>query len=196
MERQLQIWRKILFTIFMLWAYKTMKTLVIDDESIASESDLETLKYNTDVIDVGVALLVFSAIRHSLKHDMGIRTPFVCLNVLLHYLLICIRMLLLCAYTMWLYPTIIKITRESLFFPGRENFDAIQDSDNLNAGPVVNYLLAQTFRLIVFGVWFVFLLAIVFFFCCLKKMRLSCQPEWFFKYLKSYLLGYQRSMIV
>jgi hypothetical protein len=27
-------------------------------------------------------------------------------------------------------------------------------------------------------------------------MRLRCQPEWFFKYFKNYLLGYQRSMTV
>ena len=48
----------------------------------------------------------------------------------------------------------------------------------------------------IFGSWILLISAIVFFFGCLKKLKLSCEPEWFLKYFKDYLLGYRRSLIV
>ena len=102
------IWRKILFSIFMIWLYKFLHSFVKDCTDTAIECDnTETVNYNKDAIDAAVGLLVFTAIRHTLKHDMGIRTPFVCFNVFLHYLLICCRFALICAYAVWLYPQII-----------------------------------------------------------------------------------------
>lgn len=51
-------------------------------------------------------------------------------------------------------------------------------------------------RLAVFSLWGLFITVVVGFFCCLKKLRLDCQSEWFLKYFKNYVCGYTRSLII
>ena len=127
---------------------------------------------------------------------MGIRTPSVHFNLFLHYLLIVCRFILFCLVTMWLIPTIIRITRDTILFPGIQVLDEIENSDCDDAKEYLNYSVTQILRLTVFCLWFLLISVIVFFFCCLKKMRLRCEPEWFLKYFKDYLFGYVRKMIV
>ena len=72
-----------------------------------------TLEYNRESLQAIAFICVIAAIRHALKHDMGIRTPCIPFNVALHYLLIVVRFLIFIFTTCWLIPTILKVTHDS-----------------------------------------------------------------------------------
>lgn len=76
-----------------------------------------TLEYNRETLNAIAFLCVITAIRHALKHDMGIRTPFIPFNVTLHYLLIVVRFWIFISVTCWLIPTILKVTHDSFTVP-------------------------------------------------------------------------------
>ena len=113
--------KKIIFFILIKVAYEYLDTKVI----IHTDCDEYTETYNKDAILAGIMLLFFTTIRHTLKHDMGIRTPYVGVNIALNYFFILCRIVLFIAVTFWLIPTIFTITEDSINFEGNRAFDSI-----------------------------------------------------------------------
>ena len=100
-----------LFAFALICQYAIYKVDLMEEKGEHDNKNPPASSYNILVAKVFRDLFIAHAIFTIMRNDMGIRTRFVFVNVLIQYLLIVIRLVTLVAYIFNIFPRIIEVIR-------------------------------------------------------------------------------------